>query len=376
MRSKFLKIISILLLFVVTNTYALEIVQAGNSVKHEGDYNSSRFVAGNDVIDTANVDGISFVAGNQVKLNGKTTYGFYAGNDVVVNENIEKDLFVAGNHVSIGSDAVIGRDVYVAGSTVMISANLPRDLKVGAARVDITDITISGDAYVMADEIVLNENTKIEGKLTYSEDSIVRGLEAASIGSVEKVKSSDVAYTYTIKDRIIEFVGSVVAGFIVLLVLFYLIPKARNSADEFELSFDNIAKTAGIGLLVLIGVPIAAVIGLVTGILLPLSFIVLAIYVISIYLSFLLSGYILGSAVMNKLIHNGNMYLSLLLGIVLVKLLSLVPYIGGYVSFIALVFGLGLIYKFIKNIRNNEDNDIKEAVVVEEKPIKKNKKKN
>lgn len=366
MRSKFLKIISILLLFVVTNTYALEVTQAGNSVRHEGDYNSTRFVAGNEVIDTANVDGISFVAGNQVKLNGKATYGFYAGNEVIINENIEKDLFAAGNHISIGSDAIIGRDVYIAGNIVMISANLPRDLKVGATTIDLTDITISGDAYVMADEILLNENTKIEGKLTYSEDSIVKGIESAKIGSVEKIKSSDIAYTYTIKDRIIDFIGSAIAASIVILVLFYLIPKAKNDIENYELKFDNIAKTSGIGFLVLIGVPIISIIAMITGVLLPLSFITIAIYVISIYLSFILSGYVVGNAITTKFMNTKNVFISIVIGVVLVKLLFLVPYIGGYIKFIALIFGLGLIYNFIKNIRNNN--------VIEE-PVKKETKK-
>ena len=187
---KFLKMLSVLLLlFVVTNTYAVELFESGNVVTQEGEYSSTRFVAGNKVTNKADVDGLSFAAGNEVTLEGKAPYGFFAGNFVTVNEQIEKDLFVAGNRVTIGKDAILGRDVFIAASTVEIKSNIGRDLRVGAASVDLSDITIEGNAYVMADEIIMNANTNIKGKLSYLDDAIVTGLDVATVGSTEVNKN-------------------------------------------------------------------------------------------------------------------------------------------------------------------------------------------
>ena len=355
MKNRILKLFSIVfLLLMVTNIHALEIVQSGNTITQKGEYSSTRFAAGNKVTNLATVDGLSFVAGNDITLNGKASYGFYAGNIVTINENIEKDAFIAGNNITIGKEAVLGRDVFVAGNTVVISSNVGRDLRVGASIIDLSDITINGDAYVMADQIVLNENTNIVGKLSYSEDATVEGLTTAKIGSIEKVKDIEIEYSYTFKDRALTFLTSVVAAFVVMVVLFYLIPSSKENLDKLELQFKDIAKTSGIGLLVLVLVPLVSILAMITGFLLPLSLIALVIYAVSIYLSFLVIYYVVGNVISNKLLNKNNMYLALVIGILLVKLVSLIPYLGGWIKFISLIYGLGIIYNFIKNIRNNK----------------------
>ena len=355
MKNRILKLFSIVfLLLMVTNIHALEIVQSGNTITQKGEYSSTRFAAGNKVTNLATVDGLSFVAGNDITLNGKASYGFYAGNIVTINENIEKDAFIAGNNITIGKEAVLGRDVFIAGNTVVISSNVGRDLRVGASIIDLSDITINGDAYVMADQIVLNENTNIVGKLSYSEDATVEGLTTAKIGSIEKVKDIEIEYSYTFKDRALTFLTSVVAAFVVMVVLFYLIPSSKENLDKLELQFKDIAKTSGIGLLVLVLVPLVSILAMITGFLLPLSLIALVIYAVSIYLSFLVIYYVVGNVISNKLLNKNNMYLALVIGILLVKLVSLIPYLGGWIKFISLIYGLGIIYNFIKNIRNNK----------------------
>ena len=101
-----------------------------------------------------------------------------------------------------------------------IKSNINRNLNMGATSVDISDITIGGDAYIMADEIIMNERTVITGKLSYGEDSNVIGLNEATIGSKELVKNVDIDITYTLKDKAIDFLFSLVGAYLVMLVLF------------------------------------------------------------------------------------------------------------------------------------------------------------
>ena len=194
MKKKVLGLFSALLIaFMLTlNVNALEIVNAGETVVEEGEFNSTRLVAGNKVTDKSKVDGISFVAGNDITLEGSAPYGFYAGNIVTVNKEIERDLFIAGNSINIGSDAKIGRDLFIAGNTIKINANIERDIRVGGTSVDLSGITIGGDAYIDASEIVMDENTTITGKLTYYKDAKVTGLEKAKIGTVETKEFDEV----------------------------------------------------------------------------------------------------------------------------------------------------------------------------------------
>ena len=336
-------------LFAVSNVYALEVFNAGDNVIEEGNYESSRLVAGNRVNATATVDGISFIAGNEVILDGSSTYGFYAGNTLSMSGSIEKDLFIAGNGINILGDANIGRDIYVAGNGVKISGTVGRNLNVGASSVNLSGATINGDAYVASTLIVLDEKTVITGKLIYDEDASISGLDKATVGSVETKKmSNEQIVNYNPMTNVYSFIVSAIAAFIVMLVLFYLIPKSKDKLDTLKFDGSTLFKTLVIGLAVLFLLPFILVLAIFTGFLTPLALIFVVIYAVSIYLAYLLSYYVVGNLITTKLIKKDNVYLSLAIGIVLVKLLMYIPVLGGFISLICLLYGLGLVFNFIK----------------------------
>ena len=354
MKKNIFKLLTVLFAVTLTisNVYADKVVEAGDTVIQEGEYDSLRLAAGNKVTNKANIDGLSFVAGNDLYLEGSAPYGFFAGNNIIVNEKIEKDIFIAGNDISIESDAVIGRDAYIAGNKVVIKANIARNLRAGGTSIDLSGITVNGDAYIAAEKVILDENTVINGKLSYYEDGIVKGLDEATVGSVKVLKSKEVTINYDFKTKVYEFIFSVISAFATAAVLFYLLPNSKEKLDKLDLSIGMVAKTACIGFVVLIAAPIIIMMAMVTGFLTPLSFIALAIYIIAIYLSSILVYYIVGKVINEKLIHNNSKYLSLLIGIVLVKLIRLIPIIGWYIGVVIIFYGLGLIFDYLKNIRN------------------------
>ncbi len=332
-----------------TNVYARELAIADETVVEEGEYNSLRLVAGNTVTTRAKVDGISLVAGNDITFEGHVSYGFYAGNGIKINGTIEKDAFIAGNGITIGDSATIGRDLYVAGSTIIINANVGRDLNAGGEKIDISGITINGDAYLDSEELIMNEDTVITGKLSYLEKAKVTGIEQAKIGSVETRKVREVNVKVNRMNDVYEFLISLLAAYIVVSVLFYLIPSTKEKLSSLELKFEPIAKRIGLGLAILFIVPIICLIALFTGILTPISLITACIYGIALYLSSLLSAFIIGNVLNTKVFKNDNPYVSLLIGITIVRVLGIIPVIGFWIIAICALHGLGLIYKFINN---------------------------
>lgn len=350
MKNKVKKILTLLLVVVlsITNVYALEVTEAGDTVTQEGEYDSVRLVAGNKVTNKATIDGLSLIAGNDLTLEGNVTYGLYAGNNITVNETIEKDLFVAGNNIIIEPDTKIGRDVYIAGNKVLIKTNLPRDLRIGSSSVDLSGITIEGDAYIASEHIILDKDTVITGKLVYPEDANVTNLKKASIGSIKVTKNKEVVIKTSFKDSIYDFVISYCAALVTMIVLFYFMPKLKDKLNKLELNIEPIAKTTGIGVLVLIVVPIAILIALFSGILTPISLMILALYISCIYVSHLLVGYIIGNIITTKYLKKENTYLSLVCGILLLKLIKLIPVVGSIISAITLLYGLGIISSLIK----------------------------
>ena len=356
MKKIILSFVSVLLIMMVAvnNVYALEVAEAGDDVTEEGAYDSARFVAGNKVTSKAVIDGLSLVAGNDLYLEGSASYGLYAGNTITISGNIEKDLFVAGNKIVIENNAIIGRDAYIAGNQITIKTNITRDLRVGGSTVDLSGVTIGGDAYVDADKLIMDENTIITGTLAYYEATKVTNLDKATIGNVVTKKVNQKVIEYGFKERIYSFIVSVIAGFITMLCLLHFCPKTKERLNELDLSFGNMAKTACIGFALLILVPIVSVLAMVTGFLTPIALILLALYVISIYLGTLLVCYVIGNTIGAKLFKKNDIYISLAIGILLVKLLKLIPVVGGYIGAIILFYGLGIIYGFIKDNTKNK----------------------
>ena len=330
-----------------TNVYARELATAGDTVNEEGEYDSVRLAAGNKVVSSAKVDGISLIAGNDVTINGNVEYGLYAGNSIIINGTIEKDAFIAGNGIIINENAIINRDLFVAGNSIKINTNIGRDLHVGASRIDLSGITIAGDAVIDAEEIIMDEDTVITGKLSYIEDARLIGLDKAKIGSTETRAVKEVTIKANFMSTVYDFIISIIASYIVIAVLFYIIPSSREKLDNFELQFDNIAKNTAIGIAVLFVVPLVSLIALVTGILTPIALITICAYIIAIYVSTLLSSYIVGKLINTKLFNNDNQYISLMIGIIVVRLAILIPMLGFWIGAIMLLHGLGLIYKFI-----------------------------
>ena len=351
MKKNILRFFSILCIFTLmtSKVYAVSLVQAGETIVQEGDYDSIRLLAGNTVTNKANVDGISLVAGNEVLVEGSSSYGVYAGNNVSISEKVLKDMFVAGNKIIISENAEIGRDAFIAGSNVTVLGNVGRDLRIGASTVNLMGITVNGDAYLMASEIFLDDDTVIVGKLIYPEDAKISGLNSANIGSVETTKSTKVEVHYNFYDRARDFIFGIVSSFVVLLILLYLLPKANDKIVKKELAVDKEFKTMAIGFLELVTVPFVILIGLFTYILMPAALILLCVYFIGIYLSSLLSSYIIGNVLMKKLFHIDSKYLAILVGIVLVKLLKLIPMVGPLFGFICMIYGMGLIFIYIRS---------------------------
>ena len=348
MKRIYLLIIPILMSLILSmNVQAKSVLETGNNLEVGGKYDSSKFIFGNEIDSSAEVDGISLFVGNSVNTSGKSSYGIYIGNILYINDEINKDAFILGNSVNIGSDAILNRDVYIVGENVKINTDIERNLRVTASTLDLRGITIAGSVYTSAENIIMDSDTVIKGKLSYYENATLEGLNDAQIGSVD-VKEYEIDENYLL-NLLLSALYSIISGFIVLFIIFSLFPKIREKLDNVKVVGTESIKNTFNGILVLFGVPIILLFVMMIRVLFPISIISIAIYLISLYLSTLITSYIVGKRILKK----DNYYFSILVGIVLVKLLSLIPYLGIIVSIFALLYGLGIIYRLFKERDKN-----------------------
>ena len=343
------KIIYMLLLLLVPFMVSAKVTEADDNINYNGTHDSSSFLFGNTINNNGEIDGIAVIAGNSINAKGKVSFGVYAGNTINISDEIEKDLFVAGNAITITRDAKLPRDVYVAGNNIVILTDVGRDLYAGGEVVDIRGITIHGDATIDADKVLMDDKTVIEGKLSYYENTKIDNLKTATIKEVKELKRMiDEQTKPTFFNRVKWEAIKGLTGYVSLLILFLVFPKLRAAFDKNKDGAKEIALSILAGLIVLIVVPILSIIVMIPVITIPVSLLTLLLYGFAIYFALLLTAYFIGKCIYNKATEKNNLFLELLIGIVIVRLVRLIPYVGGIITALCLFYGLGKIYQLFK----------------------------
>ncbi len=132
-----------------------------------------------------------------------------------------------------------------------------------------------------------------------------------------------------------------VAAFATGLLLYWLFPVLFTAPMA---SARSILVTALWGFLALVAVPVAAIILAVTVVGLPISLISLATWGAGLYVAHVLVAVFLGRALLRSSAGaKPALAVPLLVGLVLVTIATNIPYIGGWVCFLILLLGLGMI---------------------------------
>ena len=345
MKKKLIGLIAVLcaMFMVVGTVHAGEYLTSDQNVNDEQSYGHSHFEAGNTVNSKSDVDGLSFVAGASVDVSGTKEYGFFAGETVKVNGKVEKDLFAAGNTVTISKDANIGRDAYLAGNSVTINSDLNGTVFVGASLVRLENVTINGDVSIAANTIEIAGDVTVNGTFKYNEDAILKDEDKLTANNKEKYAnpSVNIDFTNKISDVILDILKTIFTGLILVLVFPKLFKKIK-----YELEAKDIGMKLLYGLLLLVAVPMICVVSLSIIVGMSVSVLLLLMYIMAIMVATILASAVIGQNIYTKLLkQKDNIYLSTILGIVLIKLIDLIPVIGGLCSLLVFLYGLGMIWQ-------------------------------
>ena len=325
------------------------LIQAGYEITVNDNMEGSGFVAGNLVRINNEVNGLLFAAGNDVKVASRSDYAFVAGSILDINESTFKDGFVAGSIINL-TNVNVERDLYVAGQNITLTGNVGRNVFITGDNITI-DGVVNGDLYVDATTIVINSNTKINGKLKYNDDTEITISKDAVIGTKTTYKNSSRSSSIDTKtltkavivNKLIDTLFNLLNMLIVGLLMILLVPRLFDKLREIEAR--RLLPSFAWGLLILVAVPIVALIALMTYVGMATGLVAGAIYGILIYTSTIFSTFVVTGLIFKKV---KNPYLILLIGLPILYVIKLVPFLGGLVSFAALCLGLGLLTNIIK----------------------------
>jgi hypothetical protein len=138
---------------------------------------------------------------------------------------------------------------------------------------------------------------------------------------------------------LIGLAGSFLLGALAII----LIP--RGAARATELGKQRPWQTFGLGLVLLLGLPIAALLVAVTLVGIPMAFSVLALYFLGLLLAWPAVGLILGTQ-LSRLVRPERplpVLGALAVGLAVLHLVTHLPFVGPLLVFCAIVFGLGML---------------------------------
>jgi len=330
------------------------------------------YTAGANVTSDANVLGDMVVAGGYVTVNGKVQQGLMlvagnilvsgdvgqnvrvAGGNVQITGNVGQDLLVAGGTVDIGDKSTISGDFLSASGTSTISGNILGNVKLAGGSVTING-RINGDVTIYdAQSVELGSNAYIGGDFKYeAPQSATIASTAKVVGATEFSPTTPVNFTALAGlmafATIAKWLG-VLSAFILALLVAYLLTKfAKYMVGK---SFEKPWASFGWGMLVLIVSPIAllillaSILGLSVGILLGVTLGAVMVFAKP------LGALVLGAWIV-RLFSKGKElrvdWLTALIGVLLVAVLSVVPVVGWIIPFFTYMVALGVLVEWTWN---------------------------
>lgn len=222
-----------------------------------------------------------------------------------------------------GIDGSVGRDLTMFGAILTLGGDVGRQVRFrGNQLVVRSPAQIGGDlsAVVGSEEMV-----QIDDAALILGDRSVRVRE-------QEEEASFTAWT------VVWQVLRVVAGFLVGLILFWVLPPlARTDLGDGRV----LLTSGGVGFLAVVAAPVAVVLLAVTIIGLHLAFLTLLLWMIGIYLSKLMVAQFIGGSLLGRKPDGASTALGLLVGVVLVVAAVNLPFVGWLINFLLILVGLG-----------------------------------
>lgn len=317
----------------------------GQNIKMDGRVEGDLIAGSRTIIVTGQVSGSVFSASQNLDILGQVQGSVRALSQTTnISGIIKRNVINFGACLYIRHTGKVEGDVTALGNELTVDGEIGRKLRVTAGTVVISG-TINGDADIKANSITLMPTARIKGNLRYESEKEAKIESGAQIaGETEwiktKPKEKEKRAFLTTTDAVIKsllLLASMLTGlFLILLSKRYVQAAEKNV-------FDSFLKSLGLGFILIICIPIAIVILLITLIGIPIALITLCAYFVLLYLSQIFVGIALGKKVLTGFAKDKQAPLgwSLILGLILLTVLTSIPFIGWLICFVVLFTGFG-----------------------------------
>jgi cytoskeletal protein CcmA (bactofilin family) len=260
---------------------------------------------------------------------------------VTINNKVGKNVMVFAGEMNLRDTANVGGTITLFTGDAELNGHVAGDLLAFGGNFDINGV-LGHDAAFQSDTLSIGPSGEIKGRTKF------QGSREAEVSPNAKL-ASPIEFTLKKHEHGRNYSSPRFywhqtllwgASFVFGLVLLLLAPGFFFDAGR---ACRKIAQSIGFGLLFLFATPIAAIIVCITIVGLGVGISTLFLYAIAIYSAKVFVGSWLGERILGEGIGVGAALGRLALGLVILRAVGMLPYIGGWISFAVVAWGLGAI---------------------------------
>lgn len=336
----------------------------GESVEISGTVNGDVYAVGGQVLVNGTINGDLLAAAGKIIISGDISHDArIAAGRVTIDGNIGKNLTLGGGQIELTKAARIQGGMVAAGGDIHMAGDVARNVVLAAGSVTVSN-KIGGRASIAAPRIRVTSQADVGGDFRYWSKNIPSIDDQAKVsGSIilRKFPKTDLpaaeemfaAWTRVkIIVTLVSFTSTLALG--LLLIHFYPIFSQKVVLQLKERPWASM----GLGFLALIVTPAFVGVLVITLLGIPLAALLAMVFLIYLYLARIFVIAWAGHAIFKKLGKGDHEKWAFTSGLVLYFLLTLIPFFGGIITFLVIVFGLGMILLAKKEVyveaRNHE----------------------
>lgn len=326
-----------------------DVILIAQDVKVEGKVAGDVFAFGQSVTVTGNIGGSLFTGAANIFIDAKSIEAVWAaGGNIEVKGSVTRNVVLAGGSVCVCDEARIGKDLgayagkFTADGDVAgtIRGNVGKFVmagKGGRVKIKAGDIKVKARAQIAGDLIMTSENepvieegATILGETTFEKPEVKKGEEFV-------VAIAPMIALFLTFVRIVLFIAKVIVGVLLIALFGQCVRRVMDTLIKKPW------KSLGVGFLGLIVIPIASVIMFVILIGYPLGVVGMYTYSVLLYTASIFVGLVVGEKILQLFKKEGaiSLYLSFIVGYVILRILGLIPILGFIIRIFVLLFGAG-----------------------------------
>ena len=312
----------------------------GERVRIDGTVEGDVFLFGHDATVNGHVKGDVFAFAQLLQVNGQVDGNVRAStNTTTIRGTVGKNVLTFDEVVNLESSGKIGGSLTIFVENLNLEGSLGKDLLMFGKHLNLFG-KVEGAIRMKGDLLTINSSAQVAGPIRYE------GNKEPEVSPQAKLASPVDYHKLEHKPHYMEghyYVWQVIwlAAFVLFgLVLFQLMPKfateAVASAERYGASF-------GLGVLVFFGVPIAALIACVTVVGLFVGISACFLWYGALYFAQVIVGAVVGQWLMGPTRETWPLIGRMAVGLVIVRLATVIPAVGSWIKFGVILWGLGAI---------------------------------